>query len=282
MVKREKKVVKKETNWLLERYLRSFDLVKKSGIYIFVITLLLFFTSIVGFFLPGLFEDQAMKIIEEMIRSLDGKSTNELIVHIFLNNMRAGFFAMVFGVLFGLFPILTSIINGYLIGFASNMAVSHGGITILWRLVPHGIFEIPAILLSMGIGLYLGSRFFQAKGYPLIISLLGGKVSKDDKNSKITILGVFCFICVLLIPAIIFYYLFTLFVVSSGNVLLTALLALFNLGFLGLLIFSFYLFLKDKDLRSDLVDSLWFFILIVFPLLFLAGIIEGLLMGLMR
>ena len=33
------------------------------------------------------------------------------------------------------------------------------GIFILWRLLPHGIFEIPAILISTSLGIRLGTDF---------------------------------------------------------------------------------------------------------------------------
>jgi len=31
----------------------------------------------------------------------------------------------------------------------------------MWRLVPHGIFELPAIFISLGIGLKFGTFIFQ-------------------------------------------------------------------------------------------------------------------------
>ena len=39
-----------------------------------------------------------------------------------------------------------------------------GGIFILWRLLPHGIFEIPAIIISISMGLRLGSFLFVYHG----------------------------------------------------------------------------------------------------------------------
>ena len=63
------------------------------------------------------------------------------------------------GVLFGIFPVAAAVTNGYLIGFVSRYAVEEYGIFVLWRLLPHGIFELPAIIISIGIGLKLGLDF---------------------------------------------------------------------------------------------------------------------------
>jgi stage II sporulation protein M len=80
---------------------------------------------------------------------------------IFFNNLKSSFFGMSFGILFGIFPILVTIFNGYLLGFVSAFSVAGGGVLSLWKLLPHGIFELPAIFLSLGLGLRLGTLVFQ-------------------------------------------------------------------------------------------------------------------------
>jgi stage II sporulation protein M len=104
---------------------------------------------------------------------------------------------MLLGVFFGIFPLFVAIVNGYLLGFVSRFAVEEGGILILWRLIPHGIFELPAVIISIGLGLKLG------------VSMIG-------KNRK-------------------------------------------------------------KVLKKDLRKSFRFFLFVIFPLLLIAGIIEGIL-----
>ena len=53
------------------------------------------------------------------------------------------------------------IANGYLVGFVSSVVSEKESILSLWRLLPHGIFEIPAILISAGLGIKLGTFIFQ-------------------------------------------------------------------------------------------------------------------------
>jgi len=94
-----------------------------------------------------------MKSLEESISSLNAP---ELINFIFLNNLKSSLFAFLLGVAVCLFPIALLIINGYLLGFVLHQAIQAGGILVIWKLLPHGIFEIPAILISTGLGIYLG------------------------------------------------------------------------------------------------------------------------------
>ena len=56
-----------------------------------------------------------------------------------------------------IFPFLIAVSNGYLIGFVSREVAMIEGISVLWRLIPHGIFELPAVIFSIGIGLKIGS-----------------------------------------------------------------------------------------------------------------------------
>ena len=47
-----------------------------------------------------------------------------------------------------------------------HKAVSLEGILTLWKLFPHGIFEIPAVIISLGLGLRLGiTLMFKTKKF---------------------------------------------------------------------------------------------------------------------
>ncbi|MBT3398152.1 hypothetical protein HOA55_04090 [archaeon] len=131
----------------------------------YVVTALLTFCIfiLIGFAAPIFFTDQINALIQEMMLGLEGLNTQEIISYIFFNNLQASFFAIILGALFGVFPFITSIFNGYLIGFVMRFAVEENGIFILWRLLPHGIFELPAIILSIGFGIKLGSNLFKKK-----------------------------------------------------------------------------------------------------------------------
>jgi len=81
----------------------------------------------------------------------------------FTNNLYVGFLSIIFGVFLGIFPIMTAVFNGIIIGYVMNIAVSSEGFIILWKLLPHGIFELPAIFISMALGLKIFSSVFYGK-----------------------------------------------------------------------------------------------------------------------
>jgi stage II sporulation protein M len=92
-----------------------------------------------------------------------GRSIPWMISFIFFNNLKASAFAIIFGIILGILPLLTVVVNGYLVGFVSREVVSVEGISAMWRLVPHGIFELPAIIFSIGLGLKIGMSIFSKK-----------------------------------------------------------------------------------------------------------------------
>ena len=80
-------------------------------------------------------------------------------VVIFLNNAFTCFLDIILGPLLGIFPLFSVILNGGLIGWFAQKE----GLIVFLAIVPHGIFEIPAFLLSAAIGLKLGREVLKGK-----------------------------------------------------------------------------------------------------------------------
>ena len=116
---------------------------------------------IIGFTFPIFFREGIFDLIVKMTAMIEGKTALELAWMIFFNNIKASFFAMALGIGFGIFPLIVGIFNGYLLGFVAREAVVNGGILVMWRLFPHGIFELPAVIFSIGIGLKIGIELFR-------------------------------------------------------------------------------------------------------------------------
>ena len=76
---------------------------------------------------------------------------------IFLNNTLTCFLAIFTGPLIGIFPIFSVFLNGGLIGWFARVYDESVFILIL----PHGVFEIPAFLISTAIGLRLAREVFK-------------------------------------------------------------------------------------------------------------------------
>ena len=115
-----------------------------------------------GFFIPApeSFTIYILEYLEEIIKSTQGFSHLDWMSFLFSNNVMSSFFGLSLGFLFGIYSVFGAIINGYMIGFVASMAVESDGILSLWRILPHGIFELPAIFISLGLGLKFGTFFF--------------------------------------------------------------------------------------------------------------------------
>lgn len=172
MEKKTKKGVKKEnTNKenlqrgfnLKKEYIKSFNYLKESKKFIFWIIAIFLFLGILGFFIPPSEEisKAIMEQLKEIVEKTQGMNAFELILFIFFNNMKTSFSGMVFGFLFGIIPLIVTLVNGYILGFVSAMSVDLDGFSSLLSLLPHGIFELPAVFISLGLGLKFGSFIFQ-------------------------------------------------------------------------------------------------------------------------
>lgn len=148
---------------LKEEYKKSWEFIKESRKFIYAILIIFFAFSLIGFFLPvpEYIEEQLMEFLKNLIEQTKDMSAFQLVRFIFLNNLQSSFIGIAFGVIAGIIPIILTLVNGYLLGFVSSLAVSEGGFFVLLRLFPHGIFELPAIFISLAMGLKLGSLIFK-------------------------------------------------------------------------------------------------------------------------
>jgi stage II sporulation protein M len=81
---------------------------------------------------------------------------------IFLNNSIKALIATVAGFFFGLFPLFFVSFNGYVIGLVIYVkGLEVGFVKAILYLLPHGVLEVPAILLASSYGLWLGRQFYK-------------------------------------------------------------------------------------------------------------------------
>jgi len=106
----------------------------------------------------------------KVIGGLKGKFSKEGIntISIFLNNIKSAFLAYAGGVT-GIIPALILLFNGVIIGYlATKVPIG----TFLPYIIPHGIFEIPALIISGAAGFRITSMIIHmlinlSKGKPL-------------------------------------------------------------------------------------------------------------------
>jgi len=179
---RKNKSNKSRRNFLEENYGKSWQYLRESRVFIYAAVFFFLFFVFVGAFVPApeIIEMRILELIEELLQRTEGMSHWELVGFILLNNAQSAFFGVVFGIVLGIFSLLTAIVNGYLLGFVAIRAINADGILVLWRLVPHGIFELPALFVSVGLGLKLGfpfisryfTYFYRKENYFAIFSLI--------------------------------------------------------------------------------------------------------------
>jgi stage II sporulation protein M len=285
-MKKTKKVVKKSGfyEYVNNNFKDSWGYVKESKNYILLTFALFIVSGVLGYLLPDLFREQLTALIKELIEQTKGLGLFGMISFIITNNIKSSFFGLFLGIFFGIIPLGMVIVNGFLIGFVSNTAVSEAGITILWKLLPHGIFEIPAVIISIGLGIKLGlflisykkrikgicACFISLVSFAFLISFLSVIISliiglKDPQNLQKYSSEIYSneLMSNPLFLTIYFLVIFLIWVLSI---------------YIGLLIFSKK---ERKEIINRLIEyiknSIKVFLLIVIPLLVVAGIIEGIL-----
>jgi len=103
-------------------------------------------------------------LLRDLSGKIEGKGLLELTWFILQNNVLSAFMAMIFGVVLGIMPIISALTNGTLLGYVYNLASAEAGFGVILYLLPHGIFELPAVLISLGLGVYFGMFIFTEKG----------------------------------------------------------------------------------------------------------------------
>jgi len=230
----------KKSNFIYENFLVSLKDLKKIKNYFWFSFFLFFLITFIGFLFPIFYAKEILALIKELIQQTEGLGPLELIRFIMANNIKSSFFAMFLGILLGIFPLAVIVINAYVLGFVANIVIEAQGFLILWRLLPHGIFEIPAILISAALGLRIG------------IGIM--KDCIKDYNKKISNLN----LILLMILSLLF----------------------FPIAFLIYMVFTFSKKYLRKKFYKNIFLSLRIFVFIVIPLLVIAGIIEGFLITL--
>ena len=123
---------------------------------IFLLTL----STIAGYVAYGHFPGYALESlsgIQELAEMLSGMSAIQIMLLIFTNNAVKLFIAMIFGVFFGVLPFAFLVLNGFVLGvFIHLLMIENGPLFIIAGLTPHGIIEIPMLLISSAIGFKLG------------------------------------------------------------------------------------------------------------------------------
>ena len=144
-----------------EKFLKNYEEVFKylktlKRSIIFSVSVFFFFTIIGYFFTSVELSESIMKYFQEIVLKTQGYSAIEMVLFLISNNSIATFLSVFMGLFFGFFPLFSAMSNGYILGFVASYSVEKSGFLSLLAILPHGVFELPAIFISLAMGLRLG------------------------------------------------------------------------------------------------------------------------------
>lgn len=143
------------------------NLINRRQILIAVFLMAIFFaiSILLGYLNAQLFPEESMLKVKELYGKVSfakSLSSFQLFLFIFLNNSIKAFFIVFLGIFFGVIPLMFIFINGEIIGLIVSIMQKEIGLKfVILLMLPHGILEIPAIILSAGYGLWLGYLLYR-------------------------------------------------------------------------------------------------------------------------
>lgn len=144
--------------------------------YLYVVCSLFLVSACIGFLTPHQVQQEITKTLQTFFSPLQSSTPFQVFLKIFLNNYISTLLSLLIGLFFGIGPLLFLFINGYVMGNLVAFALTKvSAAKILLAVVPHGIFEVPAVIIASSYGLWWGVRNYRKIRYrdsfPEIFSL---------------------------------------------------------------------------------------------------------------
>jgi len=131
--------------------------------YIFAAIIIFVSGNILALLIPHVGE-KVISLALEYFKPFKDKNYLELLVAIFLQNASSAFLAIAFGFLLGIIPVLGAVFNGIVLGALVHLDPLH-----IFMIIPHGLFELPAVFIAWGLGIWCAGGLFQARRLETII-----------------------------------------------------------------------------------------------------------------
>jgi len=96
---------------------------------------------------------------KSLVELFEKLSLLERIMLIFLNNSFKAILNILLGPILGIYPLVFILLNGFILGYTFALAVSKTSLlTALLAVIPHGIFELPAMIICNALGFRLACK----------------------------------------------------------------------------------------------------------------------------
>jgi stage II sporulation protein M len=125
--------------------------------YILLLTLIFAASFLVGTVAPSSIRRQMTEMFQLVVGSYRGLAGGMLFFNILVQNVMASIFVLISGVVVGIIPAFAIGSNGFGLGVLYRQAAEVSGYSkAALKVLPYGVFEIPALLIAASYGLWLG------------------------------------------------------------------------------------------------------------------------------
>jgi stage II sporulation protein M len=125
--------------------------------YLLILAFLFCASAVVGAFAPSSVKRLVLEIFISSLDSFRDVTGANLFFYILVRNVTVSFLSLLFGLLLGIVPLVCIGLNGFFLGVVYvQVAEVLGYWKATLKIVPHGILEIPALLIAASYGLWLG------------------------------------------------------------------------------------------------------------------------------
>jgi stage II sporulation protein M len=179
--------------------------------YIILASIIFIAFIVIGFMIPLEMTKDMIQDLNNTLQMLKNLGPVSLLILIFVNNAIKCLLAILLGILIGLPPAIFICFNAVSIGIlASALGPQLGYTTVVLSLLPHGIIEIPALVVSTALGLSIG-----AEAWKFIIKQKSSV--RKQLGYSLTFYGRWLLLA-LLVAAIIEVFITPLVISSSGAI----------------------------------------------------------------
>ena len=125
--------------------------------YLLILTLVFAASFIAGTIAPSAVRQQMIDVFKGVVGNYRGLAGGMLFFNILVQNVMATIFVVISGVMAGVIPTFAISSNGFGLGVLYRQASEASGFpAAALKVLPYGVFEIPALLIAASYGLWLG------------------------------------------------------------------------------------------------------------------------------
>lgn len=109
------------------------------------------------YYFPEMIGGMLGQFESDIIEQLSGADSVEIMLFIFTRNVQVSFLAIFSGIFYGIIPAGIMVFNGFFVGAVIYEPIQeYGGLAVIAALAPHGVLELPMVIISAAIGFRLG------------------------------------------------------------------------------------------------------------------------------